>query len=102
MAVAAEFQGSQSAGPARVLRRAPAPTENWHATGHLRALGRNPLVGCVVLRDDLGGNPATLTDLVATLFRPRTDFRAALPAGAGPGAAATARRRGPTRLARID
>ena len=69
-----QTRARHSTGPARVLRRAPASNGNRHAAGHLRALWRNPLVGCVVLRDDLGGNPATLADLVAALFGPRADF----------------------------
>ena len=45
------------------------------------------LVGCVVLRDDLGRNPAALAHLVAALFGPGPDFRAALPARPSPRAA---------------
>ena len=48
------------------------------------------LVSGVILLDDRGRNAASLAHLVTTLLRPCSDFRASLPAGAGPSATATA------------
>jgi hypothetical protein len=48
------------------------------------------LVSGVILRDDRGRNAAALAHLVTTLLRPSSDFRASLPAWAGPSATATA------------
>ena len=66
--------GPQSTGPARVPRRAPESYGKLVRHGAPAGPSMQSLVGCVVLRDDLGRNPATLANLVAALFGPRPDF----------------------------
>ena len=77
-------------GPAHVARE---PVSTTRIAGTSRA-ACGPcavrLVSGVILRDDRGRNAAALAHLVTTLLRPCSDFRASLPAGAGPSATATA------------